>query len=107
MYKIEIVRYYLHPDSEPCFRGSPLGNPVCIDDFNTRDKACDKFEKLFTEKVRVQDPTFMYELKRLNTKGIQQGYLKLGCFCGPSKRCHTETIKRFLENNYDLFLEHV
>ena len=106
MYKIEIVRFRDEPDSQYIGRGSLLGNPVCIDDFNNRDKACDKFDALFSKKIQNSDVSFMYELNRLNKIGMQQGYLKLGCFCYPL-RCHGETIKKFLENNTDLFLDHI
>ena len=106
MYEITLVFFPTHPNSQPIFRGSPLGNPISIDDFNNRNQACDKYQTYFDKKLLINDPVFLYELKRLNSIGKEQGYLKLGCFCS-NRRCHCETIKNFLINNEYLFEEHV
>ena len=106
MYKIEIVRFNIYPDSEPIFRGSIFGNPFPIDDFTTRNKACNKFQFHFDDRIKKRDVTYLNELERLNKIGMEQGYLKLGCFCAPF-RCHGETIKKFLEDNQLIFTDHI
>jgi hypothetical protein len=42
------------------------------------------------------DEVFVNELRRLYKIYQQYGKLELFCWCAP-KRCHAETIKRFLE----------
>lgn len=89
-------------DSEYMGRGSVLGNPRSIEGLDTRDVVCDWYEDYFADQVRT-NPVFLNELKRLNNLGHREKVLRLGCFCAP-RRCHVETIKRFLEENQD-FLE--
>ena len=103
MYEIRIVKIRENKDAVYCGRGSILGNPFEIDRNHTREKVCSLYEVHFHKQVR-NNPNFFNELKRLNEIGIKQGYLELGCFCVP-KQCHVETIKHFLENNQDLFLD--
>jgi hypothetical protein len=61
-----------------------------------RDSVCDKYEEYFAKKVADKDAAFMNELHRLWKYHKENGQLILGCYCSP-KRCHGETIKRFLE----------
>ena len=76
-------------------RGSPLGNPFRMNGETDRDRVCDRYETWFTQKVKERDVRVMNELRRLY-RLAQLGDLVLGCYCAP-KRCHGETIKRFLE----------
>ena len=76
-------------------RGSPLGNPFRMNGEADRDRVCDLYEKWFAERVSANDARVLVELRRLYLIA-KQGDLVLGCYCAP-KRCHGETIKRFLE----------
>lgn len=78
-------------------RGSPLGNPFVIGRDGDRDAVCDRYEAWFAERVATRDPAVLGELRRLY-RLASQGELVLGCFCSP-RRCHGETIKRFLESH--------
>ena len=75
-------------------RGSPLGNPYIIGKDGTRDEVCNKYEQWFEENRNT--PQVRQELIRLYRKAKNEGEITLSCFCYP-KRCHGETIKRFLE----------
>lgn len=77
-------------------RGSPLGNPFRMNTESDRDRVCDDYEIWFKTQVDQQNPRVMKELEELLIMA-RDGDLILGCFCSP-KRCHGETIKRFLED---------
>lgn len=83
-------------------RPSVLGNPLQLSPSVTRDEACDYYETYFANKIENEDPIFLRELARLHHIGVKDGVLRLGCYCAP-KRCHCDTIKSFLEKNYDGF----
>jgi hypothetical protein len=102
-YLIKVVKYRDVPSSEYIGRGSVLGNPFPIDKENNRNVVCDAYELHFSQQVE-SNPLFLEELCRLYKLGNSKGILELGCYCHP-KRCHGDTIKRFLEDNVDLFLE--
>lgn len=106
MFEITIVKYHENKDSEYIGRGAPLGNPFHITPSDSRDSVCDKYEDYFYEQLEQNNPVLIKELKRVYAKGTKEGYIKLGCFCGPHIRCHGETIKRFFENNEDNFFNH-
>ncbi len=78
-------------------RGSPLGNPFVMKSEADRDEVCDQYQAWFNRKVEAGDPLVMNELRRLY-KIAKSGELVLGCYCAP-KRCHGETIKKFLEKH--------
>ena len=75
-------------------RRSVLGNPFPERNGN-RNEVCDKYELYFEKQIRT-DLRFQQELARLQTIHEQFGKLRLFCWCAP-KRCHAETIKRWLE----------
>jgi uncharacterized protein YeaO (DUF488 family) len=79
-------------------RASPLGNPFYMTSETYRNQVCDKYEDWFKIKVAYEEPFIINELKSL--KEIYKLYdrLNLFCWCAP-KRCHAETIKKWLENN--------
>ena len=85
-------------------RPSPLGNPYTVFSPRDRDFVCDLYEDWFVDRVQKDDPAVMAELVRLHQTGKQHGYLKLQCYCAP-RRCHGDTIKDFIDNNYDLLEE--
>lgn len=76
-------------------RTSVLGNPFYMATEAQRDEVCDKYAEYFEEK-RKNDVAFLNELRRLYKLHRQFGKLELFCWCAP-KRCHAETIKKFLE----------
>lgn len=60
-----------------------------------RDKVCDEYDMWFDKNIQKLKP----HLDLLYTKWKEYGILNLFCWCAP-KRCHAETIKRYLEHNY-------
>lgn len=77
-------------------RPSALGNPFLLKTESNRNMVCDKYEIWFHENI---DSLKEY-LDQLNTKHKEYGILNLFCWCSP-KRCHGETVKKYLENNYE------
>ena len=77
-------------------RTSVLGNPFYMASEAERDAVCDKYEVYFKNKISLEDNAFMAELRRLYRIAKRYGKLELFCWCAP-KRCHAETIKKFLE----------
>ena len=80
-------------------RQSVLGNPFYMVDETKRDLVCDKYETYFTANC---DGKLKNELDRLLQIYICYNKLELFCWCAP-KRCHAETIKRYLENRIKNF----
>lgn len=76
-------------------RGSPLGNPFIMKSEEDRDYVCDQYEEWFHKQVKGKNQTVLNELRRIYLIAKRQDVV-LGCYCSP-KRCHGETIKRFLE----------
>lgn len=81
-----------------CDRGhSVLSNPFKVTSEDKRDWSCDQYQKYFDKKVREKkDSAFMNELRRIYHLALKQDIV-LACWCYP-KRCHTQTIKTFLES---------
>jgi len=75
-------------------RRSVLGNPFFMKSEKERDKVCDDYEKHFNK--MKDEARFKQELRRLYSIHKCFGKLELYCWCAP-KRCHGETIKKFLE----------
>lgn len=103
-YKIIVVNLRTDRDCEIISRPSVLGNPFPITKFNNREKCCNDFCDYFYDRVHGSDQLILGELRRLHQVGKRKGILKLGCFCKQSHReirCHGDTIKKWLEDNYD------
>lgn len=78
-------------------RSSPLGNIFYMKDESHRDEVCDKYQEWFNNTVLQSGQVSSYnELVRLYSLYKEHGKLELFCWCAP-KRCHAETIKKFLE----------
>lgn len=78
-------------------RASVLGNPFKMVSEDQRNVVCEQYEQYFNDIVRTKSNVeFMNELRRLYKLAKQHGKLRLFCWCAP-KRCHAETIKKFLE----------
>lgn len=78
-------------------RPTPLGNPYFMRTESMRDEVCDKYEGWFKAKVEAADPAVMNQLRDLWRIGKREGVINLGCYCAP-RRCHADTIARFLRN---------
>jgi hypothetical protein len=62
-----------------------------------RDLVCDQYEEWFNNKIAQKDQAVLNQLRSLFVLGKQKGHLKIGCYCAP-KRCHLDTVARFLRN---------
>ena len=60
-----------------------------------RDDVCNKYEMYFYKKLKT-DAAFKSELVKILRAYKQYGKVNLFCWCYP-KRCHAETIKKWLE----------
>jgi hypothetical protein len=76
-------------------RSSPLGNPYSMANESQRNKVCDEYEKWFHRESFSM--AFSNECQHLLSIYERYGKLRLFCWCAP-KRCHSETIKRWLES---------
>jgi len=97
---IFIVNKYKEPNNIYCGRGSALGNPFPMRNESQRDEVCDKYEVWFYEQLKAKSPQMLRQL-RIIYKEARKGDVNLGCFCAP-KRCHCETIKRFIEHHLEM-----
>jgi hypothetical protein len=78
-------------------RQSPLGNPFPMKTEAQRDMVCDQYDEWFRKMViGKQNPAAVKEMCRLISILKEHGKIRLFCWCAP-KRCHAETIKRWLE----------
>jgi len=107
---VTVVNKYRQPNHIYCGRGSALGNPFPMHNESQRDAVCDEYEKYFYEKVYdlfEHDTQFHVELKAIIAVA-DKGDVNLGCFCAP-KRCHCDTIKKFIDDTInvqeELYLE--
>lgn len=74
---------------------SPVGNPFTIGGLQNRDQVCDMYKKYFDQESG--SPLFRVYLDNMLVAYKMYGELRLFCWCAP-KRCHSETIKGWLEN---------
>ena len=79
-------------------RTSLLGNPFHMSDESQRNKVCDKYEAYFNWIMQMKSSAFYKEVERLLIIMKKHGKLELFCWCAP-KRCHAETIKKYIENH--------
>jgi len=80
-------------------RRSVLGNPFFMNYENERNYVCDKYKFWFKEQIKSNNK-IKNELNRLKNILLKYGKLRLFCWCTP-KRCHGETIKKYLLQNKD------
>jgi hypothetical protein len=97
---ITVVNKYKEPNHIYCGRGSLLGNPFKMIDESERDLVCEKYEKYFYEQIEVVKNEVMLKELRIIYKQALDGDVNLGCYCSP-KRCHCDTIKRFVEHKIE------
>ena len=82
-------------------RESCLGNPYYMASETYRNKVCDQYEEWFNKVLTSTDEVstkVQSELRFLLGIYKRTGTLRLFCWCAP-KRCHAETIKKWLERN--------
>lgn len=80
-------------------RTTPVGNPFPMDNQTQaeRDRVCNQYNVYFGDKVKAKtDKAFMDALRSIYKAALKND-VALGCWCYP-KRCHAETIKRFIES---------
>lgn len=99
---IQRVKIAQYPDAEYIGRPSPLGNPFVIGQHGSRGEVCDAYDEWFRSQVQSGNPVIKDELIRLYRLMQSRSQLYLGCYCGPSQRCHGDTIIQFLNSNSDL-----
>ncbi len=79
-------------------RTSVLGNPFYMKDETQRNDVCDRyvtyFNTILEDRKAKENQVFLEELRRIYTIAKVQD-VALGCWCAP-KRCHAETIQKFL-----------
>jgi hypothetical protein len=80
-----------------CRGKSPLGNPFQMFNEGMRDEVCNKYEQWFKDNLNTRG--VKAELSRLLALYAHYGKLDLYCWCHP-KKCHGETIKAWLEQEY-------
>ena len=94
-----------------CDRKSPVGNPYTMHNESERDKVCEQYESLFDQTMHdntLDDNTvgplfnsnvgkFRAYIQEIVNFHNQHGHVTLACWCAP-KRCHCETIKRWILN---------
>jgi len=78
-------------------RGSPLGNPFIMIPHGefSREEAIRHHSNWFSQQVEQGNVQIISELRRLAKIAINDGELKIQCFCTP-KSCHATTIKNLL-----------
>ena len=76
-------------------RTSPVGNPLYMRDESMRDEVCDRYKNYFYGQLE-SNAKFKEYLQAMLCALKQYGKLYLYCWCAP-KRCHAETIKKWLE----------
>lgn len=79
-------------------RPNILGNPFILNSEADRNNVCDSYDKFFYD-VLLGNQDAIKELGRLLEVVKSSGHLTLVCYCHP-KRCHADTIKRYLETKY-------
>ena len=101
MIRIVNLRNYVAKDNEVLIKvdrsNKILGNKFYMKAEAYRNKVCDDYANWFNAKVNNNDISVMQELNRILIIA-RNNDIALGCWCYP-KRCHSETIKAWLENN--------
>lgn len=83
-------------DVKVCRGASVLGNPWNIrGDESLRKTVCDNYDKYFNYHIKLGKFAFRHEVAQLKRKYQKHGKLRLFCWCAP-KRCHAETIKKYI-----------
>jgi hypothetical protein len=73
------------------FSGSPLCNPFHLLTESDRPKVIQDFKENLWSNIQMKTPMY-YELLRLKELYLEQGILRLACWCAP-KACHGDVVK--------------
>lgn len=90
------------PGSIPIDRRTPLGNPFIMRDKTAaeRNRVCDQYDLYFKKKLLSRSSAFMAMLEHLFELAVQSKEITVGCWCSP-KRCHGDTIARYLQTRLE------
>lgn len=79
-------------------RATCLGNPFEMQNESDeeRNRVCDQYEVWFREQLAKSTPNIMRRLSQIEKSVATKNTVYLCCWCYP-KRCHSETIKAYLE----------
>lgn len=58
---------------------------------------CDLYTQWFEDKISSGDVEVKKQIDAIVRDGSQSGVIRLGCYCSP-KRCHADTIAKYLRN---------
>lgn len=74
-----------------------LGNRYYMHNESERNLVCNQYQEWFNRQINDtnRQNSVLIELRRIYSIAKEKN-VALGCWCYP-KRCHSETIKRFLE----------
>ena len=72
-----------------------LGNKFIMKNESERDYVCDKYQEWFYTQIKENNKDVIEELNKIKELSLNNN-IALGCWCYP-KRCHAQTIKKFLE----------
>ena len=78
-------------------RKSYLGNPFVMRDEKDRDRVCDAYDRYFKAELTKSGTPSEFQLKQMMADIDNGMSIVLMCWCCP-KRCHAETIKKYLED---------
>lgn len=94
---ITVVNKHHKATGEYIGRGSPLGNPVPINNEigDTRSVVIAKYKVWLDQKIADEDPVVCNELNRLAHIAMQDKPLRLVCYCKP-QACHGDVIRAVL-----------
>lgn len=81
-------------------RRSVLGNPFHMKDESERDQVCDLYACLFELIEPGDNDPRAQALRSLLETYLEHDRIRLFCWCAP-RRCHAETIKSWLEVQYE------
>jgi hypothetical protein len=98
MIRIVNLRFYKPNESEVMIRvdrASVVGNPFYAKSEADRDAVCDKYEEYFKSQMQ-SNSKFQNYVNRIIEIARKEN-VALACWCAP-KRCHSETIKRYVES---------
>ena len=73
-----------------------LGNKFKMHHETERDIVCNKYEEWFNTQINNKNQVVLNELRKIYRLAKKYN-IALGCWCYP-KRCHSETIKKFIDS---------
>ena len=100
---IKIINLRIIKPSEPydfyIDRRRAIGNPFYMRTEADRDRVCNAYEEWFKSAIKeLGSDSIIHSLIELRRVYKKYGRLRLFCWCAP-KRCHGETIKKYIEEN--------